>query len=185
MAQQNKICPICETVGHSKFYCKNKPRKPIKRTAIKPQIRKDTKKHRKKSTPRALAKDKAWDAFSAYIRARDCLRFTGDTTEGMCITCKRGFDYKQLQAGHFVGGRGNAVLFDERLVYSQCGHCNQKPPIGLGGNYANYALFMIDEWGRETTEEFLRLKGTTKVYKQHDFVQLEAIYKTKLRELTQ
>lgn len=33
--QSNKICPICKKVGHSKYYCKNKPYKPIKRTAIR------------------------------------------------------------------------------------------------------------------------------------------------------
>lgn len=55
--------------------------------------------------------------------------------------------------------------------------------MGLGGNYARYAFFMIDEYGRETAEEFLRLKGTTKVYKQHDFEELETLYKQKTKEL--
>ena len=181
---KSKPCRICESTFHTAMY--HKPKKAIKQISDKKKLEVVIKTKPKKApkSDRAKAKERAWKSFSEYIRTRDCIRFTGDKTEGMCITCKRGFTYKQLQAGHFVGGRGNAVLFDERLVYSQCGHCNQKPPMGLGGNYAMYALFMIDEWGRETTEEFLRLKGTTKVYKAYDFEEIEVKYKTKLRELT-
>ena len=35
MSQDNKICKICHTLGHSKFYCKKKPLKPIKRAVLK------------------------------------------------------------------------------------------------------------------------------------------------------
>lgn len=136
-----------------------------------------------KKSPRSIAKDKAWSAFSMYIRTRDCLRFTTDPDEGMCITCKRFMPKKQLQAGHFVEGRGNAVLFDERIVYSQCGHCNGKPPIGLGGNFKAYTLFMIDEWGREKVEEFMALKRETKQYKLYQFIEIEQEYKQKLADL--
>lgn len=179
MAQSNKICEICHMLGHSKFYCKNRPMKSIKRSPIKA-----TTKKKPKRTDRAKAKDKAWDAFSAYIRTRDCLRFTGSRDEGMCITCKLPKPYKELQAGHFIGGRGNAVLFDERIVYSQCGYCNQKPPMGLGGNYVQYTLFMLDEWGREMVDEFTLLRKATKVYKTHDFMEIEQLYKAKEKELT-
>jgi len=49
MAQANKVCEICGELGHSKFYCKNKPYKPIKRTAIKKTIKpKSTKLNRSK-----------------------------------------------------------------------------------------------------------------------------------------
>lgn len=137
----------------------------------------------KKRTDRQIAKDKAWDAFSAYIRTRDCIRFTGDPTEGMCITCKRDYPYTQLQAGHFIAGRGNSVLFDERLVYSQCGGCNLNPPHGKGGNHVEYFRFMLDEVGLEKIDEFRALKSETKQYKTHDFEELEEKYKEKRKEL--
>jgi hypothetical protein len=35
MAQENKICQICGEKGHSKFYCKKKPYKPIRRVSLK------------------------------------------------------------------------------------------------------------------------------------------------------
>jgi len=204
---KQQTCKQCGSIYHTAMF--HKERKPIKRTAIKKatnilnNARVPSKnrygvavnsngdaviisnvKKRKKSTPRALAKTKAWDAFSLYIRTRDCIRFTGDPEQGMCVTCKSMKPRKELQAGHFVGGRGNAVLFDERLVYSQDGYCNQKPPMGLGGNYAAYTLFMFDEgYTRKEIEGFLALKGTTKVYKTHDFIEIEAKYKQKLADL--
>ena len=194
MAIKSSPCKECGSIFHTKMY--HTPRKPLKRTAIKrPDYKemKDTtnaqmiivKKPRKKSSPRKIAKDKAWTAFSAYIRTRDCLRFTGDESEGMCITCKKGFPYKQLQAGHFVGGRGNAVLFREDIVYSQCAKCNNKPSQGgLGGNYAAYAFWMQDEGHtREHIEDLLNLRHETLVYKIHDFVEIKAKYETKTKEL--
>ncbi|MDB5422574.1 MAG: Bacteriophage Lambda NinG protein [Brevundimonas sp.] len=139
---------------------------------------------RKKKTPRASAKTKAWDAFSLYIRTRDCIRFTGDPEQGICVTCKTPKPKKELQAGHFVGGRGNAVLFNEQIVYSQCGYCNQKPPMCLGGNYALYTLSMFDEgYTRVEIEAFLALKNTTKQYKLNDFIEIRAKYETKTKGL--
>lgn len=176
-------CKECQSIYHTAMY--HKPRTPLKRTAIKPKVvRTSASLPKKKRTTRAKAKDRAWDAFSAYIRTRDCLRFTGSPDAGRCVTCAQTKPYKELQAGHFVGGRGNAVLFDERIVYSQCFYCNQKPPMGLGGNYAAYTLFMMDEgYSREQIEGFLKLRHETKVYKLHDFIELEQLYKQKTKDL--
>lgn len=184
----------CSSPYHTAMY--HKPKKPVKRKPIaranpkllqvvKPSVFKVAEpKSRKKKSPRAIAKDRAWDAFSLYVRTRDCLRFTGDPEQGMCVTCRGKFPRSKLQAGHFVAGRGNAVLFNEQIVYSQCGYCNQKPPMGLGGNYAAYTLFMFDEgYTRDEIEAFLALKGTTKQYKLHDFIEVEALYKQKLLDL--
>lgn len=33
--QANKICEICGTLGHSKYYCRSRKRKPIKKMSIK------------------------------------------------------------------------------------------------------------------------------------------------------
>ena len=136
-----------------------------------------------KKTSRAKAKDKAWVAFSRFIRTRDCIRFSGYPDRGQCVTCKANKLFTELQAGHFIGGRGNAVLFDERIVYSQCYYCNAKPPRGLGGNYVEYFVFMEQEWGREKIDEFRALKATTKIYKEFHFVELEQEFKDKTKKL--
>jgi Bacteriophage Lambda NinG protein len=75
------------------------------------------------------------------------------------------------------------VLFDERIVYSQCIGCNGNPPMGKGGNYIEYFVFMEKEWGREKIDEFRELKHTIKIYKEADFKEIEEIYKEKTRKL--
>lgn len=109
---------------------------------------------RRKKTPLQLAKDKAWEQYSKYIRTRDCIRFTGDPDEGMCVSCSKAYPFKKLQAGHFIGGRTSNVLFDEQITYSQCYGCN----VGRGGNYLEYYYFMVKELGsHEAVEQYLSL----------------------------
>jgi hypothetical protein len=132
-----------------------------------------------KKSDKQKAKEKAWTAFSKYIRTRDCLRFTGNPNKGVCVSCRRPYDFKQLQAGHFISGRGNAVLFDERIVYSQCYGCN----VGRGGSYVEYFVFMEKEWGREKIDEFRQLKHDTKIYKVFDFQEIEQKFKDKTQLL--
>jgi len=138
---------------------------------------------KKRKTPTAIAKSNAWNAFSKYIRTRDCIRFRNSLTEGMCVTCKRHYPFKKLQAGHFIQGRGNSVLLDERLVYSQCLGCNGNPPIGKGGNYVEYFIFMEEEVGRAKIDEFRLLKHETKIYKQFQWEEAEQEFKNKTMEL--
>jgi len=139
--------------------------------------------NRRSKTPAAKAKAKAWTAFSKYIRTRDCIRFGNSLTDGMCVTCKRQYPFKKLQAGHFIQGRGNSVLLDERLVYSQCLGCNGNPPMGKGGNYVEYFIFMEQEVGREKIDEFRLLKFQTKIYKQYQWEEAEQEFKNKTKEL--
>ena len=103
-------------------------------------------------------KDKAWDQFSRYIRMRDCLETTGTITEGRCVTCGRLYSYKKLQAGHCVPGRGNAILLHEQAVHAQCRGCN----VFQGGRHSDYALIIIDRYGRDVLETLQRLSKTAK-----------------------
>jgi hypothetical protein len=179
----------------------HKPRKPLKRSPIKQkpviavvQPTKNTtpttrvKKPRKQRTPRQKAKDNAWSAFSYYIRIRDSLATTGTITHCVCVTCRERGDlvpkpFAKIQAGHGVGGRGNAVLFHEQIVNGQCDYCNSKPPMGLGGDYGNYVLYFVKTYGLRTAEAFQHLRHATKVYKTHDFLAIEAKYKHMVAEL--
>lgn len=136
-----------------------------------------------KKTAYKKSKEIAWKQFSIYIRTRDCIRFCNSLTEGICVTCKRSLPFKKLQAGHFIGGRSNIVLFDERIVYTQCFYCNAKPPRGLGGNYVEYFVFMEEEWGRAKIDEFRALKGQIKIYKDFELLLKADHYKEKTAEL--
>jgi hypothetical protein len=101
----------------------------------------------------------------------------------MCVTCNRDYPYKSLQAGHFIQGRSNSVLFDERIVYSQCAGCNMNRPYGKGGNYVEYFVFMEEEWGRDMIEEFRKLKYQEVIYKSHDYIEIKEKFIDKYNKL--
>lgn len=135
----------------------------------------------KTNKPKSLSwhKNKAWVEFSKYIRTRDCIRFTGSPERGMCVTCKRPYDFKQLQAGHFIAGRTNAVLFDEEAVYSQCYACN----VGRGGAHVEYFVFMEQEHGRDKIDELRNKRHRTVIFKRTDYEQIRSEYRAKYESL--
>lgn len=190
-----KTCKTCGKRSYNEYCMQHKPRTPIKTRSKPLQATRTSKptsnssKAKTKPIKRSKAKDRAWKAFSDYIRLRDCLATTGTREYGICITCSERGDsswkpYKDLQAGHAVGGRGNAVLFHEQLVSIQCGYCNRKPPMGLGGDYGNYAIALIKRYGLEQVEEWQKLRHDTSVkYSIADLLEIEQKYKEKLLHL--
>ena len=132
-----------------------------------------------KRTPLKIAKDNAWDAFSAFIRTRDCLRTSGTLEEGVCISCDKCIPYKGSQAGHFIAGRTNAILLDEDLVHLQCYHCN----IGLSGNYVEYFVRMEKLYTREEIDIFRSRKALTKKMKIDDWKEQTAYWKKRTEAL--
>ena len=111
---------------------------------------------RKRSKSISQLKKEAWKLFSEWIRRRDA-DWRGYVP---CITCKKIFHYKKLQAGHFIPGRHNAILFHEELVHPQCYHCN----VGLRGNPREYDRFMREKYGDKKVAEFDKLtKGRCEI----------------------
>lgn len=124
-------------------------------------------------------KAKAWTAFSLYIRTRDCLKATGTPNLGICVTCGKQCDIKQLQAGHFIGGRTNSVLFVEDNCFAQCLSCN----VFLRGNYDKYLIFMLDTVGEKRVRELAGLKKQLIKSSVNDYLELFEKYTKKLEEL--
>jgi hypothetical protein len=118
-----------------------------------------------KKSPRAKAKEKAWKAFSLYIRTRD----------QVCCTCGGAVQ----QAGHFIDGRHNAVLFSERGVHGQCYHCN----VGLKGNKLQYWLFMEKTYGRAVIDELMAESRQTVQFKPFQFDEIAEKYQRKTEKL--
>ena len=107
--------------------------------------------------PVKKARAKAWKAFSRYIRLRDCLMTSGNLEYGKCVTCGNVFAIDRLQAGHFIPGRNNAILFDPRCVHAQCIGCNMYG----GGKQPAYYEFMLQRYGREVVDELFRQANTS------------------------
>ena len=115
-------------------------------------------------------KKKVWTVFSLFIR----LKYANKKGYSRCVTCGKLYFYKRLQAGHFIPGRHNAVLFNEDVVYPQCYSCN----FFLYGNPRGFDKFMRDKYGDEKVKEFDKLaKGLRGNTKQFTIKELEELYK--------
>ena len=138
------------------------------------------KKKRKKS-PQKIAKAKAWKAFSLFIRISNA------DSNGIvkCVTCNISKHWKEVHAGHYVDGRNNTVLFNEKLVHPQCFHCNSKLAGCLAGNKIKYTFFMKEKYGYtiEELNEIDNSKFHVKKYTISELQEIEEKYKKKVDNL--
>lgn len=89
-----------------------------------------------------------------------------------------------IQAGHFIAGRNNAVLFSEEGVHGQCQMCNH----GIKGRKKPHASivyyqFMEAEYGREAIDRMVLESNRIVKYRQGDYEQIEREYTDKLAAL--
>lgn len=113
--------------------------------------------------------------FSEYIRRRDCDE--GGTTQ--CVTCGKYEYWKDLDAGHFVKRQHRAVRWDERNVHPQCTRCNHF----MSGRQDDMALYIVRLYGKETLQQLMQLKYTTKKFVRTELDDLIKHYQEKLENL--
>jgi len=129
--------------------------KPVSLSRGKKTAQKATK---RKKRPRKLSdgklKKKVWTQFSIFIRTR------GADEQGFnrCVTCLVKKHWKELQAGHFIRGRLNANLFDERGTQPQCYICN----VHFQGNVVIYYGWMRAKFGQEVIDELIEQNNQTR-----------------------
>lgn len=145
----------------------------IPKPTKQPKEKKPLKK--KSTTSVSKAKKKAWDAFSFWVR------ISGADGEGYvkCVTCTIKKPYKEMQAGHFIPGRNNSVLFSEDGVHPQCYQCN----VSKKGNWPEYYSYMMHMYGQEVIDELLLESKKIRKYILSDYIELEIYYKKKISEL--
>ena len=134
---------------------------------------------KKKKPTMSSLKKKAWVLFSQYIRMRDCLRTTGCTSFGLCITCGKRYHFKLLQAGHFIPGRHNTNLFNEKGCHAQCYNCN----INLRGNTLEYRRQIIKLYGEGYDEILESQANEIKKFTPSELEGLIEELKGKLKEM--
>jgi len=98
-------------------------------------------KKQKANTPAKLKK-KLWTLVSLFVRQ------SAADHRGMaaCYTCGAVDEWKYMDAGHAIGGRTGAVLFDLEILRIQCKACNG--PRGRG-NYQMFTAKLIEEHGHD------------------------------------
>ena len=120
-------------------------------------------------------KKKAWASFSKYIRQK----YAGEEGLAICYTCGKVAHWKQLQAGHGISGRNNAVLFMEEVVRPQCAGCN----LFGGGKYSIFTEKLIDELGLERYGELVKMANQTVQFKIFNYQEIAEKYENKIKEL--
>ena len=136
----------------------------------------------KKKINISKAKERAWDAFGRFIRLRDSLKTCHNNYQCMCVTCNKPrptWGIGCIQAGHFIPGRGNAVLFDEEQVNGQCYVCN----IRLKGNWVEYERVMVARHGKARVEEMKLMANQSIKYTIQDYLDVETVYLQKIVDL--
>lgn len=79
-----------------------------------------------------------------------------------------------MQAGHFLRGRLNANLFDERGVNEQCYACN----VGRDGNVVEYYEWMLENHGKAVINELRAKNSVTHKWQAGELEGLLQKYKT-------
>jgi len=134
---------------------------------------------RKKQPSKKTIKDRAWRAFSKYIRLRDCLKTTGTLTQGKCITCGKLLSIGFCDAGHFVSRKYNSTLFNEKNCHVQCRYCNRF----LNGNLLEYRRQIVKLYGEGADIELENKAIEIKKFTPQDLTELEKYYKLEVERL--
>lgn len=130
-------------------------------------------------SPLKIQKRKTWNACSRYVRTRDCLLSTGSPEYGRCYTCGTEHHITKLDAGHFLPGRRNAILFDTRGIHAQCTYCNKMRE----GATLEYLERMLVGYGQDVVDELRRLDKSTRKYTIAELAELETGFEQKTKEL--
>jgi hypothetical protein len=130
---------------------------------------------RKGKSSLAKAKERAWKAFSLWVRMSNA-DINGNVK---CITCPKIIPWREAQAGHFISGRTNAVLFSEEGVHPQCVGCNM---FGRG-KWTEYFEKMVELYGIEFVQGLIKDSHESVRYTEHDYEELARYYTDKVTNL--
>jgi len=114
-------------------------------------------------------KNSAWDYYSKYIR----LKYADKNGFVRCYTCGVIKFWKEMQCGHGLSGRGNSILFEEKISRPQCYSCN----CGKYGNYDVFHAKLIREFGPKFLDEMLKLKHQIKQFTLKEITAIRDKYK--------
>ena len=129
---------------------------------------------KKKKSLRTL-KARCWKLFSEYVRRK----YADSGGRARCYTSGVVAHWKDLQCGHAIGGRHNAVLFDEEICRPQSVGEN----VFKRGNYPVFVTKLIEENGFEWWQKKLEESRRVVKYTRDDLQTLIETYKKKLDEL--
>lgn len=118
-------------------------------------------------------KKKAWELLSKAIRLESRER------DGLvsCVTCGRRKRWKEMQAGHFISGRVNSILFDERGIHPQCSGCN----CIHHGRVLEYRDYMLQRYGEAVIDELRANKNIPRTFSADELTEMIAGYQERVQ----
>ncbi len=105
--------------------------------------------------------------FSQFIRLSNSI-------DGFCscVTCGRVYEWKKIQAGHFISRQHYSVRWDERNVKPQCYGCN----VMQQGRQYEFSKYL----GQELSEELYLLSKQTRKISEIELQEMIEHYKNKI-----
>ncbi len=138
-------------------------------------LQKTKSKRKPKTKSLGKLKKELWDLVSLYVRQY----YADDGGYCRCYTCGNVLPWRQMQAGHGIPGRSNAVLYDLDILKPQDIACN----IFGGGKHHIFATKLIEANGMEWWQA--KLEGSKRIvkYSRADILGLIDTYKSRLAAL--
>lgn len=109
---------------------------------------------------------------SIYIRKRDSDMW-GDAT---CITCDSKKPWGQMQCGHFVSRKVNALRYDEENTNAQCVGCN----MFKSGEQYLYSKALDMKYGDGTADKLMSQRFETHKFTREELEQIIADRKAQI-----
>lgn len=124
-------------------------------------------------------KHTVWKSCAWYVKVRE------SNTHGKvkCVTCPKILSIydQECNAGHFVPGRGNAVLFDDAHIFPQCSGCN----CDGGGEQHKFGEFLKRKYGYDNNkiDEILDMRHKTRKFTLEELKGIKRNYDTRAMEI--
>jgi hypothetical protein len=130
---------------------------------------------KKKGKSLGKLKRELWDLVSLYVR-RSAADHRG---MAVCYTSGAEMRWQDLQAGHAIPGRHNAVLYDLDIIKPQ----SMRDNIFLRGQHHVFATKLIEEHGMDWWQA--KLEGSKKIvkYSRQDILEMTEQFKQRLEAL--
>ena len=100
-----------------------------------------------------------------------------DAGNCQCVCCGRVQHYTDMDCGHFIDGKANAIRFDERGMFPCCVNCNRH----LNGNKEAYGRFLLKHSGQAVIDDLLRLRNTQMKITRADLESMRRSIKTRIK----
>lgn len=113
---------------------------------------------------------KTWKTCSLYARQL----YADHRGMVACYTCDKVGHWKEMDAGHAIDGRHNAVLFDMEIIRPQCDACNRYKH----GNHKIFTYKLIKEHSLEWWEQKLAASRLSVKFTRDDYENMALEFKS-------